>query len=113
MLTVKHDQGHDQLHLVFRDDRIIVDREWCALNAVVSLAADGEVIEITVMNYYSDPQWLFTPEFVERYKLGEQADDLRLVFQAFFAPPNLAVKAIKYEGPDGGEIVIPAPAPKN
>lgn len=107
-MTVQHDRDRDQLHLILRDDRIIIDREWCAPNAAICLAADGEAIAITVYNYYTDKKWLFTPEFVEKYHLEGNLDDLRLVYEAFFAPQQMGVKYVSYEGPDGEEVIVPA-----
>lgn len=107
-MTVAHDYTHDQLHLRFRDDRIIVDREWVTANSVAALSASGEILEITIYNYYTAKDWQFDEHFVERYHLEEHLDDLRLVYQAFFAPPQLAVKHVALEGPDGNELIIPA-----
>lgn len=105
-MTVQHDRDHDQLHLIFRDDRIIVDREWVTPNAVIALAGDGEAVEITIWQYYSNPQWLFDEHFVELYGLGERLEDLRLVYRAFFAPPEFAVKYVAFEGEDGEEVIV-------
>lgn len=103
---VQHDRGNDRLHLIFNEDRLIVEREWCAPNAVIALAVDGEPLQITIYDYYTNPHWQFTPEFVEQYKLESYLEDLRLVHDAFFSPPNYSVKYISYEGPDGNEVIV-------
>lgn len=111
--TVQHDRGNDQLHLIFRNDRLVVHQEWCAPNAIISLAADRTPLSITILGYYSDPLWLFDPTFVDYFELAEYVEDLRLVHDAFFAPPNYGVKTITVQQPDGSEIVMrPGEAPE-
>lgn len=107
-LTVEHDRPHDELHLVFRRDKLLISEEWCAKNATIALGADGEPLEITIHRYYTNTFWDFNEEFVKKYKLEEYLEDLRLVWQEFFAPPSYGVKSIHYEGPDGEEIIVRA-----
>lgn len=104
---VQHDRDRNQLHLVFRRERIVALTEWIAPNATMDFAADGEVVGINIFDYYTAPVWPLTEELVELFNLGEHLEDLRLVWQAFFAPPEYKVKVLKYEGPDGNEIVLP------
>lgn len=108
-MKVEHDRGHDQLHLIFREDRIIAHVEWCASNATISLASDNTPVEITIYKYYSATKWEFDEVFVQKYHLEEHLDDLRLVWENFFAPPNYAVSSVRYEGPDGEEVILSAP----
>jgi hypothetical protein len=105
-MTVQHDRGNDQLHLIFREDKILADTEWCASNAVISFAYDRTPVEITIYNYYSNPKWEFDEAFVEKYELLDHLDDLRLVWENFFAPKSYAVKSIHFEGPDGNEVIV-------
>jgi len=105
-MKVEHDRPNDQLHLVFNEDRLVTSREWCAQNAIIYLAADGAPVEITILNYYTDKQWLFDQNFVEHYNLQPHVDDLGLIWQEFFAPRQYGVKAIHYEGPDGEEVIV-------
>lgn len=106
-IFVEHDQAHDRLHIVLQRDRLIIAGEWLAQNAEIGLAFDRSPVEICVYGYYTEPKsWPLTPELVERYGLGEWLEDLRLVWTRFFAPPEYAVKAISFEGPDGEEVVI-------
>lgn len=105
---VLHDQAQNQLHLIFQEERIVARTEWIAPNCTLDFAFDGEVIGVNIFEYYTTRNWPLTEALVEQYELGKHLDDLRLVWQAFFAPPQYAVSAIKYEGPDGNEIVVPA-----
>jgi len=105
-MKVEHDRPNNELHLIFEEDRIVVTREWCAQNAIIYLAGDGAAVEVTILNYYTEPQWLFDQNFVEYYNLQSHIDDLRLIWQEFFAPKQYGVKAIHYEGPDGEEVIV-------
>lgn len=105
---VEHDRDANCLHIQFTRDRLIARTAWIANNATIAMAADDEPISITIYDYYTNPQWPLNEPMVHQYALGPYVDDLRLVYQTFFAPPSLAVKTIHYEGPDGNEIVIPA-----
>ena len=111
-LRIENDPGRDQLHIVFHDDKFITGGEWCTPNATIAFSGDTPV-EIIIHGYYTfrgrrQDQWLFDQNFVEKYHLEEWLDDLRLLYQALFAPPSLGVKTISYEGPDGEEIIVHA-----
>lgn len=104
---VEHDPHHNQLHLVFQRDRLIVESEWFAPRAQIHLGSDRSPIEISIHGYYTEPKdWPLTEELVNLYGLEPWLDDLRLVWENFFAPPSYAVKSISYEGPDGEEIIL-------
>lgn len=105
-MKVEHDRPNNELHLLFEEGKLIVSREWCAKNAIIYLAADGAAVEVTILNYYTEPKWLFDQYFVEHYNLQGHIDDLGLIWQEFFAPKQYGVKAIHYEGPDGEEVII-------
>ncbi len=105
-MTVQHDRANDALHLIFRDDKIVAHTEWCASNAAIHLAYDRTPIEITIYGYYTNTRWEFDETFVKKYELEEHLDDLRLVWENFFAPPSYAVKSIHFEGPDGEEMIV-------
>lgn len=104
---VEHDRQHDRLHLVFQDDRFIAEGAWIAGNAEIALAADRSPIEVCIYGYYTEPKsWPFTEENVKLWGLQPWLEDLRLIWQNFFAPKGFAVQSIKYEGPDGEEIIF-------
>jgi hypothetical protein len=105
---VQHDVGHNQLHLIFDQDRIVASTVWINDYATIDLAFDGSPVGINIFEYYTAKRWPLEEWMVEKYSLGEHLDDLRLVWESFFAPPEYAVKAIKYEGPDGNEVIIAA-----
>jgi hypothetical protein len=93
-MTVQHDKQHNELHLIFRDDKLIWDQEWFAPNAFIELSADGTPVGITFVTYYTQPKWSLTEEHVKKYHLEEYLDDLRLVYKAFFEP-QLSIKRIE------------------
>lgn len=101
-----HDQGRNELHIIFRRDKFIAHTEHFAPNGVIEIATDGTPIAITYLQYYTARDWTLTEEHVNKYALGEHLDDLRLVHRAFFTAPTYGVKEIRYEGPDGDEIVV-------
>lgn len=103
---VRHDRGHDQLHLIFDQERIIARTLWICDYATIDLAYDDDPIGINIFEYYSTKRWPLTETVVEQFGLEKHLDDLRLVWQNFFAPPDFAIKSIHYEGPDGNEIII-------
>lgn len=104
---VEHDRQHDRLHLVFQRDRIIVEGGWIAHNAEIGLASDRSPVEVCIYGYYTEPKnWPFTEENVKHWGLEDWLEDLRLVYQNFFAPPSYAVSSVHYEGPDGEEVII-------
>ena len=105
---VQHDRGRDQLHLIFDQESLVARSVWITDYATIDLAYNGEAIGINIFEYYSRTRWPLTEQLVEQYGLGKHLDDLRLVWTSFFAPPEYAVKAIKYEGPDGNEVILPA-----
>lgn len=105
-MKVEHDRPNNELHLIFEEGRLVVSREWCAENAIIYLTADGSPVEITILNYYTEPRWLFDQRFVEHYGLQAHIDDLSLILQEFFMPKNYGVKSIHYEGPDGEEVIV-------
>lgn len=105
---VQHDRGRDQLHLIFDQDRIVASTKWITAGATIDLAFNDEPIGINIFEYYTRPVWPLTEELVNQYGLGKHLEDLRLVWQSFFAPPEFAVKAIKFEGPDGNEVIVGA-----
>lgn len=95
--VVQHDQGRNQLHLIWRDDLLITKTEWFAPNAYIELAADNTAVGITFCEYYTAKSWTLTEAHVGQYHLEEHLDDLRLVFSAFFAPPDFSIKRIENE----------------
>lgn len=103
---VEHDRAHDRLHVLLQE-RIIVEGEWLSQRCEIGLAADRSVVELCFYGYYTEPkEWPLTEETVKKYHLEEFLDDLRMVWENFFSPPNFAVKSIHYEGPDGEEIIV-------
>lgn len=105
---VQHDRAHNVLHLIFHQDSLVARSEWINAWATIDIAFNGEAVGINILEYYTTKQWPLSEAIVEQYGLQEHLDDLRLVWTSFFAPPEYAVKAIKYEGPDGNEVIIPA-----
>ena len=110
-LQVHLDDPGDQIRITFKQG-IISREEWCAPNAIISLAPDGSAIELTILWYRTNRQWLFDENFVGKYHLEDRLDDLRLVYARFFAPASFGTKTISFEGPDGEEHVIYAQDPE-
>lgn len=103
---VQHDRGRDQLHLIFDQARIVARQEWLTDYATIDLAADNEPVGINIFQYYSNTRWPLTEVLVEQYGLAKHLEDLRLVWGSFFAPPDYQIAAVKYEGPDGEEVIV-------
>lgn len=105
-IEVQHDQARNELHIIFRRDKLVTRTEWFAWNGFIEVAADDTPIAITYVQYYTDTEWTLTEGHVEAYRLGEHLDDLRLVHRAFFTPHGYGVKEIRFEDEDGNEKVV-------
>lgn len=105
-IEVQHDQGRNELHIIFRRDKLVAYTEHFSWNGVIETAIDGAPLAITFLQYYTAKEWTLTEEHVTKYALEEHLDDLRLVHRAFFAPRSFGVKEIRFEGEDGNEKII-------
>jgi len=94
VMTVHHDRPQNRLHLIFRNEGLIVQTEWIAENATIDIGSDGGPVSVVVYNYYTNPKWPITEDHLRRYALLDWEDDLKTIYNGFF---NRAAK-LKFQG---------------
>lgn len=95
MLWISPEPAQDVLYVRFLKGKLIARTVWINEVCTIDLGIDDAPIGVTVHNFYSSrPAWPFTNEILTKYRLGDWADDLITVRDAYFRDDS----KLKFQG---------------